>query len=319
MSKNNANGDEVNKHSAASDHNDKLKTDSIIKKFSTLKIWANGDQRAPHKPLLILLALANCQQGRQRLLPFAELQEKLKQLLADFGPPRKLIRTVPPFWRLTKDGLWDIPGKNEIQVNSDGDPSNKALVSKNICGGFPADIFEFLACRPETIAKLANEILTEHFPETIHEDILLSVGLQPFDSNNAALKAKRDPDFRNKILTVYRYQCAICGFNLRLGNNPVCLEAAHIKWHQAGGPAIEQNGIALCSMHHKMFDRGVFSLDEDYHVKASMHVNGSCGLNDWLYRYVGKQIILPRSKDYFPARPYTEWHFKEVFKDYESP
>lgn len=319
MSKNNANSDEVNKHSAASDHNDKLKTDSIIKKFSTLKIWANGDQRAPHKPLLILLALANCQQGKQRLIPFAELQEKLKSLLEDFGPARRSIKTVPPFWRLTKDGIWEIPKSDEIQVQADGDPSKQTLLSKNICGGFPEDIFELLTNKPEIITKLANEILNEHFPETIHEDILLSVGLQPIDTGNVAPKAKRDPDFRNKILTVYHYQCAICGFDMRLGNTPVCLEAAHIKWHQAGGPAIEQNGIALCSMHHKMFDRGVFTLDDDYHIKASMHVNGSRGLDDWLYRYDGKQMILPRSSDYFPARSYTEWHFKEVFKDYKSP
>ncbi len=40
----------------------------------------------------------------------------------------------------------------------------------------------------------------------------------------------------------------------------MAIEAAHIKWHQAGGPDIEQNGIALCSMHHKLFDRGVFTI-----------------------------------------------------------
>lgn len=303
-------------HLSTSDEIEANLAKSISSKFSSLKVWVNGDQRAPHKPLLVLLALANCQQGKQRLLPFAELQEKLKQLLIDFGPARRSIKTVPPFWRLKKDGLWDIPGSDEIQVSSAGDPSKQALVSQKICGGFPEDIFCFLSSRPEVVSQLANEILTEHFPETIHEDILLSVGLQPVDANNAAPKAKRDPDFRNKILTVYHYQCAICGFDMRLGNNPVCLEAAHIKWHQAGGPAIEQNGIALCSMHHKMFDRGVFSLDDDYTVKASMHVNGSSGLDEWLYRYVGKQIILPRSRDYFPARSYTEWHLREVFKDY---
>ncbi len=301
-----------------SDEHEEGQTKSIVSKFSSLKIWANGDQRAPHKPLLILLALANCQQGRQRLLPFAELQKKLKELLADFGPPRNSIKTVPPFWRLTKDGIWEIPGSDKIQVQADGDPSKQALIKQKICGGFPEDIFEFLTSRPESISKLAQDILTEHFPETIHEDILLSVGLKPVDSSDAALKAKRDPDFRKKILTVYHYQCAICGFDMRLGNIPVCLEAAHIKWHQAGGPAIEQNGMALCSMHHKMFDLGVFTLDDDYHIKASMHVNGSCGPDEWLYRYVGKQINLPRSSDYFPARSYTKWHFKEVFKDYKS-
>lgn len=66
-------------------------------------------------------------------------------------------------------------------------------------------------------------------------------------------KRSRDPNFRNKILRAYKYSCAVCGFNVRLGNNLVGIEAAHIKWHQAGGPDREDNGIALCSMHHKLF------------------------------------------------------------------
>ncbi|PKL42024.1 MAG: restriction endonuclease [Candidatus Riflebacteria bacterium HGW-Riflebacteria-1] len=297
---------------------DAINAEAIIRKFSGLKIWSNGDQRAPHKPLLILLALANCQQGRQRLMPYAEINVKLKQLLEDFGPARRSIKTVSPFWRLTTDGLWDIPRRNEITVQADGDPSKQILLSRNICGGFPEDMFEFLSRRPEIISQLAREILTEHFPESIHDDIILSIGLQTDFQGKLSQKIKRDPDFRNKILTVYQYQCAICGFDMRLGNNPVCLEAAHIKWHQAGGPAIEQNGIALCSMHHKMFDRGVFSINENYCIKTSKHINGSCGLEEWLYRYEDKQILLPRSKDYSPARSFTEWHFREVFKHYEA-
>jgi putative restriction endonuclease len=31
---------------------------AIVKKFDKLNIWRQGDQRAPHKPLLILYALA---------------------------------------------------------------------------------------------------------------------------------------------------------------------------------------------------------------------------------------------------------------------
>lgn len=293
-------------------------TKSIVSKFSNLRIWTKGDQRAPHKPLLILLALANCQQGKRRLLPFSELEEKLKELLADFGPPRKTIRTVPPFWRLTNDGVWDIPDSNKIQLQASGEPSKQALIKQEICGGFSKDIFEFLKNRPESLLQLAQEILSEHFPETIHEDILLSVGLQPVTSDYATLKLKRDPNFRTKVLTVYNYQCAVCGFDMRLGNNPVCLEAAHIKWHQAGGPAIEQNGMALCTMHHKMFDLGVFTLDKDYHVKVSMHVNGNCGLEEWIYKYVDKQINLPRSTNYYPEPSFTGWHVKEVFKGYKS-
>ncbi len=51
-------------------------------------------------------------------------------------------------------------------------------------------------------------------------------------------------------LPLQAYQSVVCGFNVRIADSLVALEAAHIKWHQAGGPDMEYNGIALCSLHH---------------------------------------------------------------------
>jgi putative restriction endonuclease len=52
------------------------------------------------------------------------------------------------------------------------------------------------------------------------------------------------------------------------------IEAAHIMWHQAGGPATIQNGLALCILHHKLFDRGVFTFSEDRMVQVSELAHG---------------------------------------------
>ncbi|NLJ81412.1 MAG: hypothetical protein GX335_10370 [Firmicutes bacterium] len=52
---------------------------------------------------------------------------------------------------------------------------------------------------------------------------------------------------------------AVCGFNIRIGTSPVGLEASHIKWRQFSGPDLEINGLALCSLHHRLFDRGAFT------------------------------------------------------------
>jgi len=105
-------------------------------------------------------------------------------------------------------------------------------------------------------------------------------------------KRTRDPNFRFKILRAYEYSCAVCGFNVRLGNHLVGVEAAHIKWHQAGGPDTEEHGIALCAMHHKLFDRGVFTLNEDRVLLVAEEANGSKGFDEWLMRFHEKQIKL---------------------------
>ena len=62
------------------------------------------------------------------------------------------------------------------------------------------------------------------------------------------LRRRRDPAFRERVLMAYQYRCAVCGYDLRLGTQQVALEAAHIKWHQAGGPGSRHCGA--CARTH---------------------------------------------------------------------
>src|SRR5690606_40288186 len=56
---------------------------------------------------------------------YASIEPKLKELLTDFGPPRKTIYTSFPFIRLANDHLWQFD-KPEI-INSKQDYTNKYL------------------------------------------------------------------------------------------------------------------------------------------------------------------------------------------------
>ena len=68
-----------------------------------------------------LLALAAVQRGQDRFLRFAEIEERLKKLLIDFGPPRKSYHPEYPFWRLQNDGdFWEIPERGHaIELRGD--------------------------------------------------------------------------------------------------------------------------------------------------------------------------------------------------------
>jgi putative restriction endonuclease len=59
----------------------------ILDRFAKITVWKAGGERAPHKPLLILYALAALQRGEDRLIPFDRIEEDLGRLLRDFGPP----------------------------------------------------------------------------------------------------------------------------------------------------------------------------------------------------------------------------------------
>ena len=76
-----------------------MTADDLRARVAGLTVWTSGSQRAPHKPLLLLYALARFV-GGQRTMPFSEVEPALRDLLAAFGPPRASQHPEYPFWRL---------------------------------------------------------------------------------------------------------------------------------------------------------------------------------------------------------------------------
>jgi putative restriction endonuclease len=150
----------------------------------------------------------------------------------------------------------------------------------------------------------------------LHLDILAAVGLSLAPAPLAAATAgrKRDPTFRARVLTAYEYRCAACGFDVRLGSVSVALDAAHIRWHQAGGPDEERNGLALCVLHHKLFDLGAFTLDPGGRLLVSDQVNGTAGLEEALMRHHGGRVRPAQRPEWWPDVAFLDWHGREVFK-----
>lgn len=125
---------------------------------------------------------------------------------------------------------------------------------------------------------------------------------------------KTDPKFRELGLMAYEYQCAVCGLDLRLGRRELGLEAARVKWHQAGGPDIANNGLALCSLHHKLLDRGAIGITTDLRVQVSQLTSGNAGFENWVLPFNGAFIREPQSKEYHLEFEYINWHSQEVFR-----
>lgn len=292
----------------------------LIKIISNLNTWKKGDQRAPHKPLLLLIALSNIQQNKDRLILFEDIEKHLTELLIEFGPQRKSYHPEEPFKRLPNDEIWELKDSHNVITSTRIRNSfNKSDLKKEaIRGGFSQEIYDFIKSDLGAISQVSSILLNTHFPKTIHQDIVDAVGLD-IDTNHQdqfeqQVNRKRDPAFRGKILEAYNYRCAICGFDVRIGNTPIALEAAHIKWHQAGGPDTENNGMALCSLHHKLLDRGALGLSHDYKIIVSNKANGYGGFKEWLTDFEGKEILAPRKDIYMPDIGFAKWHIREVFQ-----
>ncbi len=286
--------------------------EEIVRKFETLKVWQRGDERAPHKPLLVLYAIGTLLQGHGRLLPYSEVDEQLGRLLREFGPKRKQYHPEFPFWRLQNDGVWEIPGAATLEESPNGDVRRGDLFRYDVTGGFTEEIARQLQDDSKMVLGIVRNILDAHFPDSIHEDILRATGIDlTFKSTG---QPKRDPNFRVNILKAYEYRCAVCGFDVRLGLQPVALEAAHIKWRQAKGPDLVVNGLALCSLHHKLFDLGAFTLSNELEILVSDDAHGTAGFDEWLMRFHGEKLIFPQRQTYYPSENFTRWHVREAFQ-----
>ncbi len=298
----------------------------IREKFQKLNIWQNGDERAPHKPLLVLYAIGKLLRGEDRLLSYADIEEDLRNLLKDFGPWRQNYRPQDPFWRLRndEDTVWEIPDEDRIReiMRSDGRPTGDAVIQdlrQYGVGGFIEPIAQKFQRNHRLAFEVTHDLLDSHFPVTYHEDILQTVGISyPTQIRIYPIQMRtsrpRDPKFRENILNAYDYKCAVCGFDVRLRHQLVGLEAAHIKWHRALGPDIESNGIALCSLHHKLFDRGVFRLSLELDILVSDRAYGGNGFQDWLMKFHSEKINFPQRRSYYPDEEFIKWHAKWVFK-----
>ena len=118
-------------------------------------------------------------------------------------------------------------------------------------------------------------------------------------------KRLRDSNFRERVLAVYGFRCAVCGVQLKL------IDAAHIipVRHESSTDETS-NGLALCALHHRAYDQTLITIDEDYSVllseKRVAYLKGieqSEGLDNF-YQNLRPVILLPPA---VTDRPHAEY------------
>jgi putative restriction endonuclease len=286
----------------------------ILDLFRRIRSWNRGDERAPHKPLLLLLALAQLQRGGARWLTYAEVEPRLRELLEDYLPERAAQHPEYPFWRLRNDGIWEIREEAAIRpyLTAAGDAPPRLLRDCDARGGFTETLLASLSSRRDLVDHIAREILDRTFPPSLHESILDACGFPEVPGPGVQ---RRDPEFRDMILRIYEHRCSVCGYDGRLGRSDLGIEAAHIKWHAAGGPDLAANGLAMCVLHHVALDRGAITLSDDLRILVSQEVHGGPHVDEWLVEFAGRPARPPLAGEPPPAPDYLAWHRREVFRE----
>ena len=148
--------------------------EDFLERIRELNVWGAKGRRAPHKPLLLLLALGRLQRGEPRLTRFEEVEALLSNLLRLFVPPSKVQHPEYPFGRLRRDGLWEIPNVTGLPHTRSGDLHKRALLRQRVEGGLPESVYQMLLADRELIASTAQLLLQGHFRKRYADPTFLS-------------------------------------------------------------------------------------------------------------------------------------------------
>jgi len=290
----------------------------VVDALTALRQYQGDGKRAPHKPMLVLLALGQLKATGSSALEWSAVEERLGALLSEFGTSSTsgASSAAYPFTRLRSDGVWtlsrDVPNDNVGPLNS-----------APVVGQFTPEIESELLNSDSAVNAVARSLVESQFPLTIAPDVLTAVGLDPdlvFGAPSAVVATdassatrRRDATWRRRIVAAWDRSCAFCGYDGALHGAPVGIEAAHVRWFNFGGPDDLDNGLALCSLHHKLLDRGAIGLSDDMAVVVSDAFSAVGDVGRLVYSLHGRELR-PRPGTVLPSTSHVMWHRDEVFK-----
>lgn len=296
----------------------------VLSRLTSLRQHQQNGHRSPHKPLLMLLTLGRLAATGSSSLPWSVAEQSLADLIAEFGQPSRTSRAQSaayPFTRLRADGVWVLDADVRMDLV-------RPLSERDVTGSLEPALESALRADPALLMDAARMLVTSNFPDTIAPDVLESVGLDPHavlsveaalsESAHEALERRRDPAWRSDVLQAWDRQCAFCGYDGQLAGASIGVDAAHVRWFAFDGPNTLDNGLALCALHHKLFDIGVLGLDTDLRVLVSAAFSARTSAGRAVYD-LHRRPLAPRPGTPTPAPDHIGWHAREVFKGHPLP
>jgi putative restriction endonuclease len=298
------------------EHMPTLSDEEVLDRLTSFRQYQQDGKRAPHKPLLVLLALARLEETGTSAVSWSTAENQLADLISEFGPPSRTGRAQSaayPFTRLRRDDIWlidaDVPDDNLTPLRE-----------QHVTGRLESRLEDALRTKPSLVRAAARRLVESHFPMTIAPDVLTAVGLDPEavlasapPADELAERRRRSSAWPQLIIAAWDRQCAFCGYDGQLAGSVVGIEAAHVRWFNLGGPDDQDNGMALCSLHHKLFDRGALGLDHNHRIQVSTLFSARTDSAKRIYDLHERQLR-PRRGTSLPAAEHVAWHNRQVFK-----
>jgi putative restriction endonuclease len=304
------------------------------KKFAKLRVdRVRGI--APHKPILLLSAIALIQQGiitRNRIFLSPELIATFLKYWSFLGSESHRSDIAQPFFHLQSEGFWHLKAKAGFEPVINSKVKIKTLSGLRDAvqyAYFDDELFELitnLSSRNSLIEILVNTWFSDKSSQIEQlfqinsfqefQDRLRERGGAVYSVDEVEDESKsivRDAAFRRIVVSAYEYRCAFCELQVLNSLNQHIVDGAHIKPFSQFRDDRFDNGLSLCKNHHWAFDRGWFTVDDDYRIVVSNDLREESPHARTMRDFHGQNIILPAQQSYLPRIEALHWHRENVF------
>jgi len=271
---------------------------------------------APHKPCLLLSLLDMAQDGE---LKESEVRRTPSlhvrfNAFSSIALPRwgGKVDVSLPFFHLSTQDFWKACDINGLRAES---PEATQFIQLDP---------EFLALMQDAdFRRSARIILVEtYFPtaERIAQYSLLGVQVKTLefqkellllntDTATEAVEQGRSARFGVQVVCGYQHTCALTGYRIITHNVESVVEAAHIEpWAKTRNDDIH-NGLALSRNVHWAFDRGLWSVDDQFRILIQSERFQEWGPDDLgLATYRGRMLQFAPQATLRPRAEYLRRH-----------
>ena len=223
-----------------------------------------------------------------------------------------------PFHHLGGDGIW-----TSLDENSEKSAGRKLTRYVEL----PSDLVAF-ASDPACRDKARHLLIAKYFPPSERIALYELIGLPVpndieieqnagFKTAEDAMMAGREAKFRIRVLASYDYTCALTGYRLTTVSGVASIvDAAHIHQFANSRNNALDNGIALSKNAHWLFDKGLWTISDDYRVIVASSRFAESGKPDLLLgNYHGTRLRLPEDQRLWPNPIHISWHRKKRFRE----
>lgn len=196
------------------------------------------------------------------------------------------------------------------------DPAHQARNVKGLgnAGRNDRQVWDEFNANPEALViesqEAFNRIVRGEVLSTVEKEWVIPEG--PTEAMRTIRTRLVQAFFRDAVLTSYDYRCAICGLAIT-----ELLSASHIiPWSKnAERRADPRNGLSLCAIHDRAFDRGFVTLDDSLKVLVSeqLKLKDAGRLHRVALLEIESKTILMPSR-FAPDPDALVYHRKHIFR-----